>query len=277
VRFDWYAATVKAQPRELLAGLCDAYGPGASVEPSRPLHGYERGCEIAAGGMVRARVLYGGRNGDPHAWACGEDTDAFVHVVRSRWGAGQHVVTRCDAAEDFDAPGAFDALGSMALAIADERGLKVHHNGDWHRGVEGRTIYVGSRKSSVFVRLYEKGKQLRSQLNYPGQGISRDWVRLEAQVRPEKEARAYAASMAPVEAWGLAAWTRELCAVACGSVVPRVRMHVWREADDERAFRFMCRQYGPMLARLRGELGDWACVGKTIGETVEGGKDGAGR
>jgi hypothetical protein len=46
-------------------------------------------------------------------------------------------------------------------------------------------------------------------------------------------------------------------------------MNVWREADDERAFRFMVRQYGPLLARLRDELGDWTCVGLTIGAAVD--------
>jgi hypothetical protein len=50
--------------------------------------------------------------------------------------------------------------------------------------------------------------------------------------------------------------------------VPRVQMNVWREADDDRAFHFMIRQYGHMLERMRGDLGDWGCVGLQIGDAI---------
>ena len=43
-------------------------------------------------------------------------------------------------------------------------------------------------------------------------------------------------------------------------------MQAGRETDDERAFRFMTMQYGPLLKRMLGDLGSWECVGLTIGE-----------
>lgn len=46
--------------------------------------------------------------------------------------------------------------------------------GDWHNGVDGRTLYVGKSKNGKCCRVYEKGKQL-------GDATS-DWVRFEVQL-----------------------------------------------------------------------------------------------
>jgi hypothetical protein len=46
-------------------------------------------------------------------------------------------------------------------------------------------------------------------------------------------------------------------------------MKAGRESDDQRAYRYMVMQYGPLLQRLLRDLGSWACVGMTIGDDVE--------
>lgn len=269
MKFDWYAATIADTPQNVVDGLRAAWPDEAlSVQAGRPMHGYKHAWEILGQSGVKSRVLYGGDNGAPHAWSSGEDTEAFVKCVRSRWCGGRHYVTRFDAAEDFVAPGAFDSLLKIALQVADEKALKVGHNGDWHRGIDGRTVYVGSRKSPVFVRLYEKGKQMRQQVVTGAELISADWVRCEAQVRPQKDARMVAASSTALEAWGYSAWTKALCAQVMDADVPRVEMNVWRIGDDERAFQFMAKQYGPMLGRLMLDLGDWKAVGQQIGYEI---------
>ena len=51
-----------------------------------------------------------------------------------------HGVSRADVAEDYTFPGAWDCIVSTALKLADELGIQVHHEGDWHRGEKGRTI-----------------------------------------------------------------------------------------------------------------------------------------
>ena len=261
MRYDYYAATVRDDPDSLLAGL--GHDLGAQVIEGTPRHGYERGYDLKADGSVVARVLAGGRNGAPHVWASGDDTGALVAAVRGRW-PNLHRVSRMDAAEDFDGPGTWDRLYAACLSLADERHLKIDQAGDWHRGEAGRTFYVGGRKSAVFARLYEKGKQLRGLALDGGPDISPELVRLEVQVRPEGQARARAAYGPPEEAYGYADWTRELARRVFALDVDRVHIKERRESDEERALEWLVRQYGEHLERLADRAGGWAAVGDEL-------------
>ena len=261
VRFDWYAATVRDDPDSVLSGL--SLDLGAEVVAGRALHGYETGWDLKAGGSVVARMLCGGRNGAPHVWASGDDTGPLVAAVRARWPR-LHRVSRMDAAQDFDGQGTWERLYRACLALADERGLKIDQAGDWHRGLAGRTFYVGGRRSAVFVRLYEKGKQLRGLALDGGLDISADLVRLEVQVRPEGAARDRAALGEPEEAFGYADWSRELARQVLGLDVERVHIRERRESDDDRALAWLVRQYGEHLERLAEQRGGWAAAGEEL-------------
>lgn len=266
MRFDWYAATVRDTSTAVLDRVSE--GLGAEVVGGRALHGYERGYDFRREGSVVARALTGGRNGYPHVWASGDDTDAFVPVVREAW-PHEHRVTRMDAAQDFDGAGAWDRLYQTALTLADERRLKIGQAGDWHRFEEGRTFYLGGRKSAVFARLYEKGKQLRLLALDGGADISENLVRLEVVVRPEGISRERAAVGEPEEALGYADWTRELARRVFGCDVERVHIKERRESDDERALAWLVRAYGGHLGRLADRLGSWESVGDHLGRMVE--------
>jgi hypothetical protein len=267
MRFDWYQATIQEAPAVLLDRLSKLLE--ADPVPARgALHGYKHGFELKKPTGTVARVLAGGINPWPNASASGQDTEPFVNAVRSTW-PDHHHVTRMDAAQDFQAPGAFDLLKGECLGIADELRLKVQHAGDWHRGEDGRTVYIGSKSSPVRVRCYEKGKQVLALGGPAALEASPDWVRLEVQVRPQKQARIAAAKATPEEAWGYASFTQQLAHRALSLDVPKIDGRTWRETDDERAFRFMCRQYGPMLRRLLADLGSWECVGLTIGHSLD--------
>lgn len=265
MRFDWYAATVQDSAPEVVERV--AVGLGAKVVAGRALHGYSNGYDFRRDGSTVARALTGGRNGFPHVWASGDDADEFVPLVRSSWPE-RHRVTRLDAAEDFDAPGAWDRLYSAALALADERHLKIDQAGDWHRLEEGRTFYVGGRKSAVFARLYEKGKQLRGLAVEGAPDISADLVRLELQVRPEGAARYVAARCEPEDAYGFSEWGRELARRVYGLEVDRVHIKERRESDDERALAWLVRQYGDHLGRLADRMGSWESAGVYLGRKV---------
>lgn len=268
MQIDAYAATIHEHPSHLVEALC----AGLHGEPrnARGMHGYTQGWEIASRGSgdVLARVLAGGRNPHPHAWAQGDDAQGFAQLVRDTW-PGAHHVTRIDAAQDFEAPGTYERLRDLFRGVISAKRIRgreiVPEDLD-----EGRTFYGGAPSSDLRVRLYEKGKQLRAQLP-PGlqDNISPDRVRLEAQARPQKEARVFAASCTPEQVWGFSAWTQELAHQAMDLDVPRVVGRSWRESDDDRAFRFMIRQYGPLLQRLEQDLGSWCVVGKTIGAAIQ--------
>lgn len=137
--------------------------------------------------------------------------------------------------------------------------------GDWDDFPEkGRTRYLGGTSSAVRARLYEKGRQPEyAHLAMP------DWVRLEVQVRPSKDARAEFAKLSPVEVWGAARWTRDIAAALLHEhVEPHAAGTVYRLSERERALRWMCEQYGPHLVGLLEDVGDWQAVGLTLGEMV---------
>ncbi|QEO10016.1 replication initiation factor domain-containing protein [Protaetiibacter larvae] len=256
--FDWYAASIDENPLVVIESL--AGWLGADYRRSRGLHGYTAGAEIVRDGNVIARVVYGGNEEAwPHAWASGEDTPPFVAAVRALWP--DHGVTRVDAAYDFKTGAPWQRLYDMCVNVADHlpngdrrgRPLKLATIGDWLREAEGhpdgRTLYIGSMKSPVLARLYEKGKQLRKAFPDQADKYNPGWVRLELQVRPQKQARYDVARLSPEEVWGTALWAKQLHADVFASDLSQVGMGHNRPRDDERAWSFFLRQYGKMLTR----------------------------
>ena len=191
--------------------------------------------------------------------------------VWEAWPA--HRVTRFDAAEDLAQEGAFEGLETVCRGVAKDLGVRG-------RAIvpddpaEGRTYYLGAPSSDNRVRLYDKTAETRAKLPPERHGeIPDHWARLEVQVRPRKEWKAFAAQATPEQARGFAGWTHELAKRAFSLQVERITMYAGRETDDERAFRFMVLQYGPLLQRMFRDLGSWDCVGLTIGEAVDGGDE----
>lgn len=267
MRFDWYSGTFSEDETVLVDTLAGNLGAEATV--GKALHGYDRGYALKNDKGTVARVLAGGRNGRPNAWASGQNTDAFVEVARGLW-PNAHYVTRFDAAEDWVGEDAFERLDAMVVGIADARRLKVNQAGDWHRKEDGRTRYIGSMKSPVFLRLYEKGLQERSAApdDEQREKIPADWARLELVVRPGREARHQAAQAAPEDAWGYSSWAQEVAQMAMQLDVPRVPITVWRQTDDDRAMSFLIKQYGDTMGRKAEQLGGFAALGEFIGQQL---------
>ena len=272
-RFDWYAATVQGDPFTTLSDLAGYLG--CEVKPQgRGYVGYNEAFDLVDSKGVRARAACGGVNPGLHAWASGEDTDRFVETVRAGWP--EHRVARADSAFDFDTPGAWSALFDVCKAFAFDRRLKVDQQGDWLRGDDGRTFYVGSRKSASFVRLYEKGKQVAGELVSESEKakVSRDWVRLELQLRPQRTAKSVVAGLAPAEVWAVSTWTRDLVRDALALDLEPVTASAYRESDDDRALHYLVKQYGGLLSRIAAAQddrwgGQWAGLGVLLGRLVD--------
>lgn len=280
--FDWYAATINETPLQVETELSRLLG--AFPKRARGLHGYPNGTDFVRDGDTIAKMIWGGQQ-SPHVWASGVDAREFAALLRSRWP--KHYVTRVDVAYDFVDGQPWDELYAHAVFVADtlssgeprRRPLKLATLGDWVRKDEGfpggRTLYVGSMKSPVLARLYEKGKQMRNlhpdQLDKYPEG----WVRLELQVRPEGDARYEVATLEPAAIWGTSQWARSLHDRVFGSSLSSVLMAAHRPSDDERALRFLLRQYGPLLRRkaalltsddtAAGRLGAWSELGVQLG------------
>ena len=271
MKFDWYAATVPGvPPMEVLEAVRRGLN-GSVVEGHRRL-GYSQCFRIEDRcGDLLAEVLAGsvGKNDlPPHAVATGEKAQEFSRVLRETFP--DHRVSRFDAAEDFDEPGAFagltNTMGEIALANR-VKGLWITPDDP----EDGATYYLGGKSSAVTCRAYQKGLQLRKGL-HPAlrPQVSANWARLEVQVRPPKQmGKALAASLTPEEAWGFSAWSQALVLAAINLDIPRVEGLGWQpQSDDEKAFDWLCRQYGPLLGRVLQDLGSWECVGLQIGDRL---------
>lgn len=272
MKFDWYAATVpEAPPLEVLEAV--RRGLGGTVKEGRRRLGYAQCFRVEdRRGDLLAEVLAGsvGRNQlDPHAVATGQNAPAFVEALREAYP--DHRVSRFDAAEDYDAPGAFDRLTSAMLDVAQARGVK----GLWimpDDPQDGATYYLGGKASAVTCRAYQKGLQARKLL-HPSlrPTVSADWARIEVQVRPPKQTgKALAASLTPEQAWGFSAWSQELAREAVGLEIPKLEGLGWQpQSDDDKAFDWMLRQYGSLLRRRLADAGTWECVGLDLGARLD--------
>lgn len=265
VRFDAYTATMRGpKPDDLMQILFDQVGIGASFSKTKGFHTFgERLAIKGTDGHEFGAVQWGGRQGSRLMFEVkGERTPGASEALRARF---EHRVTRVDACADFDAPGAFERVLGPCIEVKQARRIMGGKAGDWDDFPEkGRTLYLGSKASPTRMRLYEKGLQPEYiHLNRP------DWVRIEAQVRPAKDAKTAFSSLSPLEVWGASSWTREIAAAVLESHVdPHPAGTVYRLTDRETALRWMCKQYGAHLLSLAEDVGGWECVGLTLRETL---------
>ena len=257
--FDWYQATLTdQQPDEVLAVLREFF-PRTDIKRGRLLYGYKEAFDLVRGDHRIVSLMWGLHSSpDPHIQFTGSDAKEGASLCRKLWP--NHRVSRVDSAMDWYSTGAWDELSSLALEIAHKHNLKVQHVGDFLRGENGRTLYIGSKSSPVFVCLYEKGKQ-------PGMELLGEphWVRLEVRVRPKSSAKAQCATITPPEVFGCALWTKELYQRLTGSSIARHQVGTQYEpTDDDRAFAALVKQYGPLVVRLCGAMGAKAFAKKLL-------------
>ena len=256
MRWDWYSATVPEAPEAVLGALCAAQDL-AGVYPTKGLYSYDRGAQVKRGERLFATCYWGGVNGDEstHVQASGQDTPWVVSQLRQHWPA--HRVSRADVCEDYTGPMTWDRLLALALSVADEHRIKTNTVGDWIKGEDGRTLYLGGRTSIARARVYEKGIQV---------GHDRDWVRAELQVRPTGDGKAALCAIEPAAVFGATPWTLDLAERLGVPEIQAIRVRdPWRATDDERALSFMLKQYGPLLERQAVEHGGWDRLGLFMG------------
>jgi len=269
-KFDWYRATVPAHPDLIRDACVELAGDGVEVEEGRGRFNYLRSTTISQGGERVATILHGGSNGHPNVEASGDRAPALAGLLRSN---GAHRVTRCDIAVDLYGDTLFADMEGLLLRIGSDYGLKVRKIASPLDRDAGETVYLGSRASAVFVRVYEKGKA-------DGVGVYGDtapsvlhpWVRCELEVKPEKGMKSVAASMPPEAFWGVSEWTAKLASEAFAMAPEPIPFHPRRTASDDRAFAFMCDQYRNLLRR-RCQLkhgGDRAALAAEIIERLYG-------
>lgn len=251
--FDKYECTFPGgNPDDILRHMQHVSAP----REIKPVRGYGRGFDFGEGAVW---VMYDGHSGQygPHVIVQGGVAcPALVSDLRTAFP--EHRVSRVDVAADWDFPGAFTKIEGVALKVALERGLVTSVHGDYYGETKGRTLYVGSPKSTHRLRVYEKGYEQRQKGLNPDASV--DWVRAEFQVRPSKkgEARSQAAVLSPDQVAASSAWTfdvSERLGGSCGGDVVKLTDQ-YTKSDVRRAFDFMLKQYAKTIRRLvdSGEL-----------------------
>lgn len=262
IRFDAYSATtVAANPYQLI----DLFGDGLTQRDGRGFHTFgKRVSLLDDSGSEVGSVQWGGGQGERSMIEVkGERSPAVVEALRA---LAPHRVTRGDACADWDAQGQFERIYAQCLEVKAAHRLKGESRGDWIDFPEqGRSYYLGSFKSPVMTRLYDKGRQ--PEYRHLGKP---NWCRLECQVRPAKEAKSAFSSLSAAQFWGASKWTRDLAArVLMNHVDPHPAGTIYKRTSVEQRLQFVCQQYGATFLELLEELGTWQCVGLTIGEKIK--------
>lgn len=261
-RFDAYTATTRAATPQDLISM--SWHLGDKIRQGKGHHGFaERASFTDHTGSEGGSVSWGGTHGDLiMIEAKGERTPVIVERLRERF---EHRCTRVDSCYDVEAPGAFERLLEPCLQVKKDYKLKGSKAGDWDDFPEdGRTLYIGANSSPVKLRLYEKGHQPEYRhANRP------DWVRIELQVRPAKDAKDAYSRADSLSVWGASPWTRSIAGlVLAAELAPLPAGTVYKLSEQERALRFMCKQYGAHLIGLKNDLGTWEEVGKRLDEMI---------
>jgi hypothetical protein len=272
--FDAYNATVYAHPVLILdhleQALLDA-GEATERVDGPPVRYYGANTLLLdQKGHRHLSVRHGGANGHPYVECKGTASTVVAEVLRANF---DHSPARIDSAVDRSGPDLFMALHGLAKRYEAKLGLRLDYAGAAldHR-TRGSTFYLGSRKSMVFVRIYQKGLQVAEQLGLeviPDE--LRNWVRLELEFKPDKKpAKQFARTLSPRDVWGTSQWTHEFAIEALSMEAERVNVRERRESNHERALRFMAKQYRTHLDQLLRDCnGDYEAAMAVLVELAE--------
>ena len=204
MRFDGYGATIRTEtPREIVACLADALNTKPEAGPAVRRFGVTTGFNVGP-----RLAVWMGIDPNPETDICyieakGETTPQVVEAIRRSFPV--HSAPRLDVCEDYDEPGAFDALQALVRATKGPK-VKGGYVALPDDEKDGKTWSAGTRGGVGYLRVYEAGKHPdRVHLGRP------NWARAELEARPHyAKDKAAAATMSPLDVWGLCSWTHRV-------------------------------------------------------------------
>lgn len=141
-------------------------------------------------------------------------------------------LSRADAALDWSQPGLFDALLDMSRKLA-----KSNKKLGGVRTIEsdtGRTFYLGSRTSTVSLRVYEKDRERAARGVIEEVDVDPDLIRIEWTFRPQSKSKAGMAKKTPGEMVRTSVWARDFMARAAQIMHVTDRVEKLRKEEVER-------------------------------------------
>lgn len=146
-------------------------------------------------------------------------------------------LSRADAALDWSQEGLFDDLLAMArlLGMGNKKlgGVRLIESDT------GRTFYLGSRTSTVSLRIYEKDRERAARGVIDAADIDPDLIRIEWTFRPQSKSKAGMAGLTPAQMIRTSVWARDFMsrAAAIMEVTDRVerlnKQEVTREVREK--------------------------------------------
>lgn len=268
MHFDWYQATIDADPNAIIDHLGALAGDAPDeIREGKGRHNYSHSTALLdVNGERLFEVLHGGTNGAPNVTASGHHAAWFADAVRAEWP--QHRVSRLDVAQDVVEEGAYERMEAVCRDVSQRgkvKGLAMVPEDI----ADGRTYYLGSKASDRQVRLYDKTAEARAKSPRATQSdVPEHWTRIELQWRPKKHDKDYAATWEAEECWFTSGWTSSVARRLLSLDLNRINGVPWRP-DPDRAMMFLVQQYGRHLEKLAQKAGGWAEAGEELGRMVE--------
>lgn len=227
MRFDGYGATIRTEnPREIALCLADALDTKPEKGPAIRRFGVTTGFNVGPKLAVWMGIDPNPDTDIVYIEAKGETTPRVVEAIRREFPL--HSAPRLDVCEDYDEPGAFDRLQALIRA---SKGPKV--KGGYIALPDdtdlGKTWVSGTRGGVAYLRLYEAGKHPdRIHLGRP------NWARAELEARPHyARDKLAAASMSPLDVWGLSKWTQQVGQRLTGCEINRFEPEIRQYSQDK--------------------------------------------
>lgn len=227
MRFDGYGATIRTEnPREIALCLADALDTKPEKGPAIRRFGVTTGFNVGPKLAVWMGVDPNPDTDIVYIEAKGETTPRVVEAIRREFPL--HSAPRLDVCEDYDEPGAFERLQAIVRASKGPKvsGGYVALPDDLDKG---RTWVAGTRGGVGYLRLYEAGKHPdRIHLGRP------NWARAELEARPHyAKDKLAAASMSPLDVWGLCKWTHQVGERLSGCEINRFEPQARQYSQDK--------------------------------------------
>jgi hypothetical protein len=255
VRFDAYAGTIREVEFDYVAQALSS-SLGGIICKGQAKRRYGEVLDIELGGRQAAWVGWDTGNGTVYFEGKGETSPLLVKAVRTHFPG--HTVARGDVCEDYDGQGVFERLVGI---VRQTKGAKV-----WGGFValpddpsEGKTYAAGKRGAVAYCRIYEAGKMAeRAHLGRP------HWARAECETRPHTAlAKRAAATMTPLQFWGLAAWSHRVGEVLANVDIPRF-LPESRSYSQDKTTLYLARTFRRHWEEKMLDLGDWECIGREM-------------
>ena len=238
--FDWYQASIPAPPKAVVDVFLADFPEAHDVQ-----HSDRGGNGFKASSLIRDRegdtlaIIRHGGNPQPNVQLSSHNATPGASLIRKHWP--DHRVSRADVACDFAAGETlYDTLVDQCRVVADTRNIYSGREIRPDHPIAGRCWYLGKPTSNVMLRAYEKGLEQRAK------GVAdapEDWVRLELQVRPQKDGKSTVALLSPDQLWGSSRWSRDVAAIVLKHDADRINIDPRQEPDWKRLMAHLVHQY----------------------------------